>query len=115
MYDFKLGDHVYASDWCYGQVVDIDGDFVMVEFDTGSGGGMCTFEAHEVRLAEDKNADDYLYEKITRNYMYDKLKDHVGHHIVCVAYGDIDDPVDICIECEDCCCVLVSAEDFQED
>lgn len=47
-----------------------------------------------------------------RNYMYKKLKDHIGHNIVCVAYGDIENPVDICIECEDCDCVLVSAEDF---
>ena len=48
-------------------------------------------------------------------YMYDKLKDHIGHNIVCVAYGDIENPVDICIECEDCGCVLVSAEDFDAD
>lgn len=53
MYDFEVGDYVYASDWCYGQVIDIDGDFVSVEFDTGSGGGTCLFEAHEVRLCED--------------------------------------------------------------
>lgn len=53
MYDFQIGDYVYASDWCYGQVVDIDGDFVSVEFDTCSGGGTCLFEAHEVRLCED--------------------------------------------------------------
>lgn len=47
------------------------------------------------------------------NWMYEKLKEHIGHNIVCVAYGDINDPVDICIECEDCCEVLVSAEDFE--
>ena len=49
------------------------------------------------------------------NYMYEKLKSHIGHSIVCVAYGDIDDPIDICIECEDCGCVLVSAEDFEDE
>jgi hypothetical protein len=53
MYDFQIGDYVYASDWCYGQIIDIDGDFISVEFDTGSGGGTCIFEAHEVRLAEE--------------------------------------------------------------
>lgn len=36
------------------------------------------------------------------NWMYEKLKPHIGHDIVCVSYGDINDPVDICIECEDC-------------
>lgn len=49
------------------------------------------------------------------NWMYEKLKEHIGHNVVCVAYGDIDDPVDICIECEDCNEALVSAEDFEEE
>lgn len=49
------------------------------------------------------------------NWMYEKLKQHIGHNIVCVAYGDINNPVDICIECEDCFEVLVSAEDFEEN
>ena len=49
------------------------------------------------------------------NYMYEKLKSHIGHNVVCVAYGDFDSPMDICIECEDCCEVLVSAEDFNEE
>lgn len=49
------------------------------------------------------------------NYLYEKLKNHIGHNIVCVAYGDIDKPVDICIECEDCGEVLISAESFQEE
>lgn len=52
-HDFQVGDYVYASDWCYGQIVEIDGDFIYVEFDTGSGGGTVPFEAHEVRLCED--------------------------------------------------------------
>ena len=50
-----------------------------------------------------------------RNWMREKLKSHVGHNIVCVRYGDPEDPVDICIECEDCGQVLVSAEDFEEE
>ena len=48
------------------------------------------------------------------NYMFKKLKSHIGHNIACIAYGDINDPHDICIECEDCNEVLVSAEDFNE-
>ena len=46
------------------------------------------------------------------NRMYDHLKGHIGHKIVCVPYGDVDDPDDICIECEDCCEVLISSESF---
>ena len=49
------------------------------------------------------------------NYMYNKLRTHIGHNIVCVAYGDIDKPQDICIECEDCCEVLISAEDYDNE
>ena len=49
------------------------------------------------------------------NYMFKKLKPHIGHNITCVAYGDINNPADICIECEDCCEVLISAEDYVED
>lgn len=50
-----------------------------------------------------------------RNYIYDKLKNHIGHDVVCVAYGDINNPDDICIECEDCNEVLISTETFEED
>lgn len=49
------------------------------------------------------------------NWMMQKLYPHVGHHIVCVTYGDPDDPRDVCIECESCGCVLVSGEDFDDD
>ena len=45
--------------------------------------------------------------------MYERLRPHIGHNIVCVCYGNRDDPADICIECEDCCEVLVSAETFE--
>jgi hypothetical protein len=50
-----------------------------------------------------------------KNYMYEKLKNHIGHDIVCVAYGDINNPDDICIECEDCNEVLISAETYEEE
>lgn len=48
-----------------------------------------------------------------QNFMYKKLKPHVGHNIVCVCYGEPENPVDICIECEDCNEVIISAEDFE--
>lgn len=50
-----------------------------------------------------------------KNWMYEKLKPHIGHKIVCVCYGDTYDPVDVCIECEDCFQVMISAEDFEEE
>ena len=48
------------------------------------------------------------------NYIFEKLKNHIGHNIVCVAYGNLNDPMDICIECEDCNEVLISAESFDD-
>lgn len=51
--NFKVGDWVYASDWCYGQIVEIDEDnLAHVEFDTGTGGGCMPFELSELDLAE---------------------------------------------------------------
>lgn len=47
--------------------------------------------------------------------VYDLLKHHIGHKIVCVAYGDINNPDDICIECEDCNEVLISSESFDNE
>lgn len=49
------------------------------------------------------------------NYMFEMLKSHIGHNISCVAYGNINDPVDVCIECEDCNEVLISTESFDEE
>lgn len=43
-------------------------------------------------------------------YLFAKLMRHVGHTISCVSYGDMENPVDVCIECEDCCEVLVDPE-----
>lgn len=45
---------------------------------------------------------------------YDKLKDHVGHEIVCVGYigycekKEGEEPENVAIECETCNEVLVS-------
>ena len=48
--------------------------------------------------------------------MYNILRPHIGHNVVCVAYGkENEDPVDICIECEDCNEVLISAEIFDNE
>jgi len=34
------------------------------------------------------------------------LKEHHGHKIECVVYGDEDDPANVAVECETCHCVL---------
>lgn len=47
---FEIGDWVYAGDWCYGQIVDLDFENreALAEFDTGSGGGSFWFEFGEM-------------------------------------------------------------------
>ena len=49
--DFKIGDYVYACDWCYGQVVDMDEYGALVEIDTGTGGGSLWFSYSELQKA----------------------------------------------------------------
>lgn len=48
------------------------------------------------------------------NYMYEKLREHFGHHIEVIQYGNDDNPIEFTIECEDCGCVLVSSEDYED-
>lgn len=51
MQNFKIGDWVYADDWCYGQIREIDKNIVDVEFSTGTGGGNFCFELSELQPA----------------------------------------------------------------
>ena len=53
MTDVKLmiGDYVYASDWCFGEIVDMDDDGAWVEFETGRGGGTSYFNFDEIEFA----------------------------------------------------------------
>lgn len=48
---FKVGDYVYAGDWCSGTIVEIDGDTACVEFETASGGGTIPFDIEELEHA----------------------------------------------------------------
>ena len=50
---FKVGDHVYVSDWFYGTIVCIDGDEAMCEFNTDRGGGTLSFKLSDL-LKEEK-------------------------------------------------------------
>lgn len=48
MKNFKVGDRVYASDWCYGKIVDVEGNLAYVQFETQRGGGCMPFELSEL-------------------------------------------------------------------
>lgn len=52
--ELKVGDKVYAEDWCYGEIVRIDGDFADVEFEHGNGGGCLPFKLSDLRREEDE-------------------------------------------------------------
>lgn len=54
MNEFNIGDTVYASDWCYGTIIDIDRDLAVVEFETERGGGNCVFTLDQLRKANDE-------------------------------------------------------------
>lgn len=41
------------------------------------------------------------------------LKAHRGHNVTITCYGDWENPDDICVECEDCGEVLISARDYE--
>ena len=46
--DFKVGDYVYASDWRYGVIVEIENDVAHVEFEDACGGGCLPFGLDEL-------------------------------------------------------------------
>lgn len=52
MEKFNVGDWVYASDWCYGCITEIEDGFAVVEFDTGYIGGNCKFMLEDLEKAE---------------------------------------------------------------
>ena len=47
-----------------------------------------------------------------KNTMKNKLMQHLGHDIVIAYYGNKKNPHDVCVECNTCYEVLVSAEDY---
>ena len=63
MSKFEVGDWVYAGDYIYGQIVEIDDDDTAhVEFDTGSGGGCLPFEFSELQKAEPPKKEKLIVE-----------------------------------------------------
>ena len=49
---FKIGDKVFASDWCEGIIVDINEEenYASVEFETSGGGGCLLFNFNELQI-----------------------------------------------------------------
>lgn len=48
-------------------------------------------------------------------FNYNELKRHIGHDIVCVSYGDPNDPVNVAVECETCNEVLLDYDKEEDD
>lgn len=46
---FKVGDHVFASDWCYGEIVSINGEVAEIQFDTGFGQSTYKFNISDLQ------------------------------------------------------------------
>ena len=44
------------------------------------------------------------------NLLWEILLEHRGHNVRIVSYGNVDDPADVCLECEDCNEVILDAE-----
>ena len=42
--------------------------------------------------------------------LWKALEEHWGHNVRIVKYGDLDDPANICLECDDCGLVILDAE-----
>jgi len=45
---FSIGDKVYADDWWYGKIVEIEGNTAYVQFKTQRGGGCLPFKLNEL-------------------------------------------------------------------
>lgn len=85
MEKFKIGDWVNASDWCHGQIVEIEDNLAYVEYDTGTGGGCISFELNELELAEaPKKRFSFNGIGLEINGTEDMLKELVSY----INYGD---------------------------
>ncbi len=63
MEKFDVGDWVYGSDWCYGFITKIKDGFAVVEYDTFSGGGSCSFMIEDLKKAEAPDENRIVFEE----------------------------------------------------
>ena len=54
--DFKVNDHVYASDWCEGIITHIENDVAYVMYTTERGGGCMAFGLDELEHVPERKA-----------------------------------------------------------
>lgn len=73
----------------------------------------------QLLIIEKTNPEDFTYikdflsspvESDPNSILWDALKSHLGHNVKIVCYGELDNPNDICLECEDCGEVILDAE-----
>lgn len=49
-------------------------------------------------------------------HSYDELREHIGHRVVCVCYGEKGkDPANVAVECETCSTVLMDYNQGESD
>lgn len=70
MEKFNVGDWVYASDWCYGFITKIEEGFAVVEYDTFSGGGNCSFMIEDLKKAEAPDENRIVFEEAYESELY---------------------------------------------
>ena len=70
MEKFNVGDWVYASDWCYGCITEIEDGFAVVEFDTGYIGGNCKFMLEDLKKAETPDENRIVFEEAYESELY---------------------------------------------
>ena len=70
MEKFNVGDWVYASDWCYGFITKIEDGFAVVEYDTLSGGGNCSFMIEDLKKAEAPDENRIVFEEAYESELY---------------------------------------------
>ena len=96
--DFNVGDYVYASDWCYGVIVEIENDVAYVEFNTDCGGGCMPFGLDELERAkgEDSMIRKLCYElyKVDWKHSHMITKDREMDSIKNYYEGLVDDDTD---------------------
>ena len=61
MEKFNVGDWVYASDWCYGCITEIEDGFAVVEFGTGYIENNYKFMLEDLKKAEPPKRSDYSF------------------------------------------------------
>lgn len=80
------------------------------------GDGVFEDDEREIHLNAAKQAIVQYYNRINKEahsadmLLWGTLLKHRGHTVNIVSYGDFNNPVDVCLECEDCGEVILDAD-----